>query len=352
MWSKNVFLDTSEFVGSSLNFSSKLFDSLTDKARRKRIKVYITKIVEQEVRNHIRQKAMNASSGIKEFQNNRIFRGLHTIMKPSFDELNALGHSDIEAQLIENFTKLIKDARIKILPISNVSIDSLAKAYFSQSPPFGGGDKKAEFPDAISMMALEAWTKKNSEKLLVVSRDDDVKQFCATRPTLKHVSTMGELLEMATQDELVEAKAISDFIVQNVHSLVDDIERNIPSIEISTYNEDEEPEFEDIEIEDVNLRNWHIILLTPKTLTLEIKARIQVSAEASRLDLQHAVYDPSDGTISEADRNNFSVNFSMTIEGTMDYFINIHPPKLWSDITLGQTRYSPDYIYLNLDDYD
>jgi hypothetical protein len=46
--------------------------------------------------------------------------------------------------------------------------------YFAGKPPFGTGDKKAEFPDAITVKVLADWAKSEGAQILVVSGDKGV----------------------------------------------------------------------------------------------------------------------------------------------------------------------------------
>lgn len=60
-----------------------------------------------------------------------------------------------------------------------VSVKDLLCRYFSASPPFAKkGKKKHEFPDAIALMAVEAWAKENDVVVLAVTKDGDWKQYC------------------------------------------------------------------------------------------------------------------------------------------------------------------------------
>jgi len=55
-----------------------------------------------------------------------------------------------------------------------ISLDDLMDDYFAGKPPFGKGDKKAEFPDAITVKVLADWAKSEGAQILVVSGDKGV----------------------------------------------------------------------------------------------------------------------------------------------------------------------------------
>ncbi|MBB3971853.1 PIN domain-containing protein [Hansschlegelia beijingensis] len=54
----------------------------------------------------------------------------------------------------------------------------MLQRYFSSQPPFRGAvSKKAEFPDAIALLALEAWAEQQDTTVLAISRDGDWRAF-------------------------------------------------------------------------------------------------------------------------------------------------------------------------------
>jgi len=61
---------------------------------------------------------------------------------------------------------------MEILDASDISLATVMEHYFSVSPPFeASGDKKKEFPDAVALLSLDIWAKKQGLRLLAVSRD-------------------------------------------------------------------------------------------------------------------------------------------------------------------------------------
>jgi hypothetical protein len=64
-----------------------------------------------------------------------------------------------------------------VIAVPNMSLEGVLDDYFEQRPPFSE-KKKSEFPDAFAAAALEAWCKKKSEKILVISGDGDWPIIC------------------------------------------------------------------------------------------------------------------------------------------------------------------------------
>lgn len=81
-----------------------------------------------------------------------------------------------------------------------LDVTALLGRYFSVEPPFEKkDDKKAEFPDAIALMTLEAWAKKEKTKALFVTRDKGCHAFCEQSEWLVSIDNLGEALALIQQ---------------------------------------------------------------------------------------------------------------------------------------------------------
>jgi chromosome condensin MukBEF complex kleisin-like MukF subunit len=58
------------------------------------------------------------------------------------------------------------------------------------------GKKKAEFPDAISLLSLEAWAEANEKRILAVSGDKDWAAYAENSERIDVVSKLSDALAM------------------------------------------------------------------------------------------------------------------------------------------------------------
>ena len=69
---------------------------------------------------------------------------------------------------IEHAKKQLKDfvarTNAHILAAETVQMKPILDAYFGNQPPFSNKGKKSEFPDAISLLAIEHWAKSGEQK--------------------------------------------------------------------------------------------------------------------------------------------------------------------------------------------
>ncbi len=71
----------------------------------------------------------------------------------------------------------IKIGKVDIIPFELANITNIISKYFNGEKPFGKGDKKYEFPDAIVLSALEEWCKKENSSIYIISGDKDMLEY-------------------------------------------------------------------------------------------------------------------------------------------------------------------------------
>jgi hypothetical protein len=98
-----------------------------------------------------------------------------------------------------------------IIPADTAAMKEILAAYFGKKPPFSSKGKKDEFPDAISLLALETWAKQANKKVLAVSGDSDWKTFAEHSPHIDCVENLGDAIAaivQAAQASVEEARSV------------------------------------------------------------------------------------------------------------------------------------------------
>lgn len=95
-----------------------------------------------------------------------------------------------------------------------VPVSKALELYFSERPPFRSKGKKAEFPDAIALLSLEAYARREGQKILAISGDKDWADFCETSDWIDLVPTVREALkpifkQIDAQREQIATRAIN-----------------------------------------------------------------------------------------------------------------------------------------------
>lgn len=147
-----------------------------------------------------------------------------------------------------------------IVAKSILDIDELLKMYFDLQPPFeSSAEKKSEFPDAIALLSLEAWSKKQGKATLFVTKDKGCKRFCDGSDHLYAVDSLTDALSLIQQRDAhlsILCTTLEDAIISgNYPDLIDRIESAIAG---DIYSIDWIPEadasfYYDSELEDIVL---------------------------------------------------------------------------------------------------
>ena len=137
---------------------------------------------------------------------------------PTRDELlkQISGGRSAERSADERLKRYIFDVGCEVLEDAElVSVQAVLDGYFKGQPPFGAGKKKAEFPDAFALHALERKARDRRSGILVVSKDGDWNAFCAKSDRLYAVPEIERALGLVTDAPLGLRKAVYAWIVEN-----------------------------------------------------------------------------------------------------------------------------------------
>lgn len=178
---KNQFLgitvDTSIIDKFGCNLNHKVLKAL-DQFQHGKTKVFISEIVENEVKTHIARDAENTrKSANKSLQDHAKRWQVEVDREKIAQELSL--NSDPKETAKQQFDQFLSSIKGEVVPASASSTDDLIKRYFDNQPPFEeNAKKKNEFPDALALLSLESAAKTSEGLILCVSSDQGWKKFC------------------------------------------------------------------------------------------------------------------------------------------------------------------------------
>ncbi|WP_284943024.1 PIN domain-containing protein [Enterobacter sp. MEB024] len=190
-----ILLDTSIYDQYGLKLEKGLLGKLSQFSRTSTT-FLIPDVIYNEVKNHLERKIRTSRGSLeKAFEE----AGDHLFFDGS--ELNDAKRTLIEGREVEGLGKSRLDRFVgvtdaEVLTTGDyVSVPELLERYFSSEAPFADtGKKKNEFPDAITLMAVQAWAEENGENVLAVARDDDWQRFCADAENLHYEPDLSKAL--------------------------------------------------------------------------------------------------------------------------------------------------------------
>lgn len=214
-----IFLDTQVFEAESFNFRTTMLVSLEKQVERGTVRLILTDITVREVKARIEKTVLAQLEGLKKFK-----RNARVLRSSTLSEVKAALHLDennVIADLRQQFEEYIQRTKAEIIDTFALPAGPVFEEYFANRPPFGTGDKKAEFPDAFVVNGLVEWAKKNAENLYVISGDKPFRSACQPHKTLREYATLSTLL-----DQIIFADAVADFIRDQILERIGDIKED------------------------------------------------------------------------------------------------------------------------------
>jgi PIN domain-containing protein len=139
---KNVFLDSSVFIGQNLDFTSESMSRLAELALADEARVFTTPIVIREVNAKFRERIRDAATAFAKVVTE------HPVLKIVPDDpvqalLRPIDVSQAARDFDARYRRFRKDIGTRVIPIEDASAVVVFDSYFAGSAPFKSGKKEA-----------------------------------------------------------------------------------------------------------------------------------------------------------------------------------------------------------------
>ena len=213
----SLFIDSNIFDSSKYDFSSNgVLNLLIDYVNEKKIKLYISHIVEGEVREHLNKKAAHLCNAINK-EREEHFKKIseNLVMESSISHIfNRINKKALKEELNLVFDNFLLNSKAIILDSKSVDCNQIVNDYFNYTLPFENKEsKRNEFPDAlmVSKLKMDFGIKC---PLYIVSND---KGFCKSFSNIEGFKTFDKLkdiFDIINQQQ----KSIYETVVQYINS--------------------------------------------------------------------------------------------------------------------------------------
>ncbi|HCK0649293.1 TPA: DUF4935 domain-containing protein, partial [Escherichia coli] len=167
-----VFIDTQTYVKAGLHFEGVAFKAFHELCAKGDLVLITTTVVEREVKGKIEESIKDALQAINTVQ--RKARLLNSIDNgPLHGFFQQFNEHEIHEAAQKVFDDFLKGCHAKLATIEVIDLNEVLDKYFGKEPPFGQNKKKSEFPDAITLAAVERFV--NDEDVYIISEDSDLK---------------------------------------------------------------------------------------------------------------------------------------------------------------------------------
>jgi hypothetical protein len=225
---------------------------------------------------------------------------------------------------------------LQIVLAHDADMKELIRRYFTPLPPFeDSGKKKHEFPDAIALLTLEEWAKKENKKILAISKDEgwgafakaskhiDVEVDLATAlQTLQQHATQaqGHVAALLTAMDAGQQADLLEQIVDGVADAVNDITIDADGSSAYHYETDSaELTFESVMfVNEAGKYEFAIVQTGHNKIVANVRVLVTVKAHG---EFSLSVYDSIDkeyvpmGSTSTTVETDFEAGALITFEG-------------------------------------
>jgi hypothetical protein len=209
--SKALTFDTHTVISNGFDFDGGLLAQLKQ-FKGGPVQIVVSDVVVREIEKHLTEHTKRARDAMINSHRTGVRFGLASEKKSPSAEIDA-------APIAKERTKaFLSSIGATVLSTEEVSLEAVLTRYFDQSPPFlGERGKQKEFPDAIALMALDAWATKSKKELLAVSGDGDWKAYAETSPNISHTSDLAEAMQ-GFQDNLAAATTAIQKLLETIEA--------------------------------------------------------------------------------------------------------------------------------------
>lgn len=319
---KHLVLDTEVFRRENLSFRSVRFQRLAELVEEGEVEIHITDVVEEEVRRAIIEQVRSGLEVLRQEPTRRALNVLAGGGVPKLRELlREIDESEIISNLNQEFNDLLTRLDAHIIPSDDVPTKEVRERYFKVTPPFGHRiDKKHEFPDAISIIAVEQWAAKQSDDVVVISGDRGVATAAKAIEGVQHISELRDLIDsllrrlavVGDPDALMDAKAAEIEERVRVHFE-----------ELGFFIEGEWGEVVEVTVLSVDLGRAYLADRKGDLVTLEFEANIRFEAELSFDDPDETAYDNETGETYVFGSLSRTVRDSTSLEGEVQITVDV-----------------------------
>lgn len=306
--SRLIFIDTSAYESKNYQFNQHALKKLRDFLESGKLHLLITEITIKEVKSHLHLKSIESARAIKKIQKDAMFlRNMPDL--PCYGIFERVNSDDIYGIAIESFERFLECSGAEVVSIDQVDNSLVFEKYFNSAPPFGGVNKKSEFPDAFVLEAVNIISQSRGHRLYVISNDGDMKRYTDSSDNMIYLSKIDELLDLVVRKEaeLKEPVKFADSIFKDMEGILLNNAKEI--IEDSEFYSDYASELDDevylAKIESIIVKHKNIISVSAEYAEYEIDFEVTLVANYSVADYERSPWDPEDKEYVFVLRNEF-----------------------------------------------
>lgn len=365
-YSISVFIDTNIFIEAKYDFSSKgIFSTLNKYISDGKIRLFISNIVENEVKKHLNEDAAILCNFFKDARTNVLKKFSSNILDDTSvaNLFKKLEKDALKSEMVLLFDKFIEESKATVLDNIGVDCNQIVSDYFSGTPPFETKDsKKYEFPDAI--MAAKLKILFNVENpIYIISNDNGFRSSLNDEKGFNTFESLKEVFNLINKETKIYEDITSFILNSDTHNLICAmLTENLNNKDIDVDGLDcdrkgicEGYDYVEVYIDDISQVDFEfgsVDDITENTVNITLSCTSSITAICSYLDESNSAWDSEEdeyiyaewGSIEEKHQPNFDCEVIFSINRESEG-VNFEIGSIHFNISLDQcTRVSRRYI--------
>jgi len=274
---KNIFIDTSILDGCSYNFESAAVQPLIEIAKSTPLTLLLPEPTEREIRRHIKERSDEVLAALVKAQQRAPF------LKKWKDWPLKSNHEFFLARQLNRMATIELDSFFALFEVmrlgpKHIDIAEIMEWQDKGKAPFGKGNKKAEFPDALALSTLLSFADLEDQAIAVISKDGDFRGACSFHDRLFYYPSLGSYVEsLLLSDEHV--RKVRDILDKDVEMIAEGVSDEF--VGLSFYpTDDETAKLEHAEVDDVDFLEVNIVGAGEKEASVSFQADVFFSISA------------------------------------------------------------------------
>jgi hypothetical protein len=285
-----LFIDTCSLRHRQFDFKGRVFTALLELAKTGYARLLTTSLTVAECKVRIREAVNIAKTQQKKFAGEawalKRVAGYDALFEP-------LDADSVIGEIIAELEHYFSAAGAEFVDLDRASVSQVVQNYLEGAPPFGGGEKRAEFPDALVLSALEAWCDEYGREVYVVSRDEKLKEACDKSSALYPLADVSDFLNLISKHEGLASERILKAFRLYAHAIETEVRAKFGDIDMyltGYYSGDANLD----SIDDVSIGEPDVIDIGETESTLEAECEISFRVEISYEDTDTGMWDSED----------------------------------------------------------
>ena len=259
-----------------------------------RVTVYLVDITRLEIKAQIAELLEEANLRIQDFKKKASILFSVEKFRTAFNDFDGQKQGEEVWGAVEKF---FVEAKVKFIEGKVASIERVFESYFGRKPPFGGGAKKSEFPDAFVIDALAQSCATSGEMIYVVSGDGDFEKACELHDKLIHLKDIQEFVALVLEAD----SKLADLAEAELEKRTSEIESAIKEafVDGGFWLSDREGNVDKAVVRDTTLHEVSLVDVWEEQIggaqaTFEGRIEIEFDADVNYKDYDTSVWDHED----------------------------------------------------------